>query len=138
MGLKNPKLKLKPLDEIVAKATEVIARHRRKFIRRFLRPCPLNCTFATLVGNDKVTGCTKCGSHNPEHCKRTENFVAVNTKEELYSEFQQLLRDPEALWREFRDIFVFLWVLSAFDDSKHPDERVVQAVQVTKNGTEEQ
>lgn len=132
MELKNPKLRLKSLEDIIAKAAEVVARHRRKFIKRFLRPCPSNCTFATMIGNDRVTGCEKCGSHNPEQCRRPESFVAINTKEELYADFQSLLRDPEELWRSYRDIFVFLYVLSAFDESRTPDEEVVQAVQMKK------
>lgn len=115
MELKNPRIRLKSLEEVVAKATEVITRHRRKFIKRFLRPCPMNCTFATMVGNDRVTGCNKCGSRNPEQCRQPGSFAAVNTKEELYADFQALLRDPEVLWKDFRDIFVFLWVLGVFD-----------------------
>ena len=105
----NMPLKLKSFEEIVEKAAEVIARHRRKFIRKFLRACPANCAFATMVGNDKVSGCDKCGSRNPEQCRRPLSFVAVNTKEELYQEFMNILHDPEALWREYRDIFVFFF-----------------------------
>lgn len=115
MELKNRPIRLKSLEEIIHKATEVISRHRRKFIKRFLRPCASNCAFATMVGNDRVTGCNKCGSRNPEQCKQPENFVAVSTKEELYSEFQSMLRDPEVLWGQYRDIFVFYWVLGVFD-----------------------
>ena len=135
MELKNPRIRLKSLDEIVAKATEVIARHRRKFIKRFQRPCPANCTFATLVGNDRVSGCNKCGSHNPEQCKQPENFVAVSTKEELYSEFTALLRDPEALWQEYRDIFVFYWVLGVFDPLSvegNLDEKLIRTIEKRK------
>lgn len=128
MELKNRRIKLKSLDEIIAKATEIISRHRRKFIKRFLRSCPSNCQFATMVGNDRVTGCKKCGSHNPEQCRQPENFVAISTKEELYTEFTALLRDPETLWQEYRDIFVFLWCLSAFDDNQL-DEAVVQIIE---------
>ncbi len=134
MELKNKPLRLKPLDEIIAKTKEVIARHRRKFIRRFLRSCPINCTFATMVGNERVTGCTKCGSHNPEICKWADDFVPINTKDELYQEFQMLLRDPEVLFREYRDIFALLWVLGAFDtETGGIDEEVVRAVQRKKD-----
>lgn len=135
MELKNRPIRLKQLEDIVQKAAEVISRHRRKFIKKFLRPCPANCQFATMVGNDRVTGCTKCGSHNPEQCKKTENFVAISTKEELYYEFQELLRDPEALWQEYRDIFVFLWVLGAFDplgQEGNLDEQVIAVVEKKK------
>src|SRR5277367_3270519 len=114
MELKNPRIRLKPLEEIIAKCQEIITRHRRKFIKKFLRPCAANCSFATMVGNDRVSGCNKCGSHNPEQCKRPLSFVAISTKEELYQEFTALLRDPEVLWQDYRDIFVFLWCLCAF------------------------
>jgi len=135
MELKNKPLRLKSLEEIVAKTKEVIARHRRKFLRRFLRPCPQNCQFATMIGNDRVTGCTKCGSRNPEQCRRPGDFSPINTKEELYREFQAMLRDPEVLFREYRDIFALLWVLGAFDTEEgNVDERVVQAVQRKKDG----
>ena len=135
MELKNPRIRLKSLEEIIAKATEVIIRHRRKFVKRYTRACPMNCAFATLVGNDRVTGCPKCGSHNPEQCKRQEGFVAVNTKEELYSEFTALLRDPEALWQDYRDIFVFYWVLGVFDPLSvegELDEKLIQTIEKRK------
>jgi hypothetical protein len=135
MELKNPRIRLKSLDEILAKAKEVIARHRRKFVKKFSRPCPANCSFATLVGNDRVTGCNKCGSHNPEQCKRVESFVAVNTKEELYKEFTALLRDPEALWTDYRDIFIFYWVLGVFDplsEEGNLDESLIQTIEKRK------
>ena len=135
MELKNPRIHLKPLEEILEKATEVIARHRRKFVKRFLRPCPMNCTFATMVGNDRVTGCTKCKSHNPEQCRQTESFVAINTKEELASEFTVLLRDPESLFREYRDIFIFFWVLGVFDplaEKGNLDETLIQTIEKRK------
>jgi len=100
-----------------------------------LRPCPQNCTFATMMGNDTVTGCTKCGSRNPEQCRRPESFVAINTKEELYNEFQTLLRDPETLWQDYRDIFIFYWVLGVFDplvDNGSLDEKLIQKIEKRK------
>lgn len=135
MEIKNPRIRLKSLADIVAKAKEVVARHRRKFIKKFLRPCPQNCEFATMVGNDRVIGCKKCGSRNPEQCRQVENFVPINTKEELYAEFQTLLRDPEALWRDYRDIFVFYWVLGVFDPLPHEgnlDENVIKSIEKRK------
>jgi hypothetical protein len=88
-----------------------------------------------MVGNDRVTGCTKCGSHNPEQCKRVRDFVPVNTKEELYNEFQALLRDPEILWQDYRDIFIFYWVLGVFDPLETRgglDEHLIQEVEKRK------
>ena|SRR5271166_2875700 len=135
MELKNPRILLKSVEEIIAKCQEVISRHRRKFIKRYLRPCPANCSYATVVGNDRVTGCTKCGSHNPEQCRRDLDFVAFNTKEELYKEFTALLRDPEALWQDYRDIFIFYWVLGVFDplgDKGNLDEGLIQTIEKRK------
>jgi hypothetical protein len=138
MELKNPKLCLKSVEEIIIKCREVVGRHRRKFIKRFLRACPSNCTFATMVGNERVVGCKKCGSHNPEKCRQPENFIAINTKEELYNEFQTLLRDPEILWQEYRDIFVFFWVLGVFDPLAIKgglDEDLIQTIEKHKTAS---
>lgn len=127
---KHP-LKLKSLEEILVKAQDVIQRHRRKFIRRSSRPCPDNCVYATVVGNSRVTGCPKCGSHNPQKCRNTDTFQPVNSKEELYNEFQAILRDPEALWQDYRDIVVFFWVLGIFDpiDDGVLDEQLIKTVE---------
>ena len=130
LNKKHP-LRLKSAEEIVTKCQEVISRHRRKFIKRSSRQCPDNCTFATMVGNSRVTGCPKCGSHNPQRCRQPEMFQPVNSKEELYNEFQEILRDPEALWQDYRDIFIFFWVLGIFDpiDEGVLDEKLIQTVE---------
>jgi hypothetical protein len=58
-------------------------------------------------------------------------FQPVNSKEELYSEFQAILRDPETLWQEYRDIVIFFWVLGIFDpmDESVLDETMIQTVE---------
>jgi hypothetical protein len=135
MELKNPRIRLKPVEDIIAKCQEIISRHRRKFIKKYLRPCPQNCSYANVVANDRVLGCTKCGSHNPEQCKRPLDFVAISTKEELYKEFTTLLRDPEALWQDYRDIFIFYWVLGVFDPLEtegNLDEKLIQTIEKRK------
>jgi hypothetical protein len=131
MQLTNRPIRLKSVEEIIKKAREVISRHRSKYLKRGLRECPENCTFADVVGGHRVTGCQKCGSHNPEQCKKPELFVPLNSKQELYKEFQSMLRDPEVLWREYRDIFVFYWVLGVFDPIKEGtlDEQVIQKIE---------
>lgn len=108
---------LKSLDEVLARFRELVHRHRRRFLKRYLRPCPNNCRFATVVG-DRVTGCPRCGSRNPEMCKMQERFVPLYSKDELAEQFRQALHDPEVLLRDYRDLCVFMWVTGQFDNQK--------------------
>src|SRR5271157_659701 len=110
----------------------MIARHRRRFIARNLRPCPYNCSMAVSMGR-KITGCFGCESHDPNKCLRTDKFKPAYTKEELAKQFAEELRDPGVLLRDYRDVVVFLWVLGAFDEEKRVDEEVVSRVE-RKNG----
>ena len=58
-------------------------------------------------------------------------FQPVNSKEELYNEFQAILPDPETLWQEYRDIVIFFWVLGIFDpiDEGVLDETMIRTVE---------
>lgn len=123
------KIRPKSPQEIVAAARDTIHRHRRKFLQRNIRPCPANCKAASMLGH-KVVGCAGCGSSNPEQCLRPGRFEPLFTKEELARQFADLLRDPEVLLREYRDVTVFLWVLGAFDkQAKAVDEHIVSNVE---------
>ena len=122
------KVKLKSLDEIVARARDIISRHRRRFLQRNSRPCPVNCKSAEFAGR-QVIGCSGCGSHNPQQCMKQEKFSPVFTKEELFKQFADQLRDPGVLLRDYRDVVVFLWVLGAFDEEKRVDESIVPLVE---------
>lgn len=130
--MKDPLLnliQLKSLEEIIAAAKETIHRHRRRFLKQNLRPCPTNCKGASMVGH-KVVGCTQCGSTNPDVCLKDNKFVPLFTKEELAQQFADQLRNPEVLLREYRDVTVFLWVLGAFDKQKKVlDEHIVSGVE---------
>jgi len=126
------KVSLKSLEEIIAAARETIHRHRRRFLQRNLRPCPINCKGASMVGH-KVVGCGNCGSRNPEQCSRESGFVPLFGKDDLAQQFADQLRNPEVLLREYRDVTVFLWVLGAFDkQSKVIDETIVSDVEKAK------
>ncbi len=127
-------VQLKPLEEVIKAARETVHRHRRRFLQRNLRPCPVNCQGASMVGH-KVAGCTSCGSLNPEQCLKEQKFVPLFTKEELARQFADQLRSPETLLREYRDITVFLWVLGAFDrQEQRVDEKVVASIEEHKKG----
>jgi hypothetical protein len=120
-------VKLKSLDEILARFKEIVQRHRRRFLKRNLRPCPDNCKIADMVGH-KVIGCQGCNSHNIERCFKPEKFVPLFTKEELYAQFKEELRDPQILLREYRDVVVFMWVIGAFD-TEEVNESVIEKVE---------
>lgn len=122
-------VQIKSLDEIITAAKETIKRHRRRFLQRNLRPCPVNCKGASMLGH-KVVGCTNCGSPNAENCIKENKFVPLFTKEELAQQFADQLRDPDVLLREYRDVTVFLWVLGAFDKQKKTlNENIVEKVE---------
>ena len=118
--MKDPllsKVSLKSLEDVVAAARETIHRHRRRFLQRNLRPCPINCKGADMIGH-KVVGCKNCGATSAAKCIKEDKFVPLFTKEELAGQFADQLRDPEVLLRDYRDVTVFLWVLGAFDKLK--------------------
>lgn len=125
------KVKLKSPEEIIARARDIISRHRRRFLSRNLRPCPDNCAMAEMMGR-KVTGCSGCESIDPNKCLRPDKFKSAYTKEELAKQFAEEMRDPGVLLRDYRDVVVFLWVLGAFDE-EHVNEDIVADVE-RKNG----
>jgi hypothetical protein len=114
-------LRVKTKDEIVEQLKEIVHRHRRRFIRRNMRPCPENCQKAEVTRKG-VTGCPGCDSTNPEVCRQEAYFVPISTKEELDQQFREDLRDPQVLRHDYRDIMVFLWVLGQFDTDEVSDE----------------
>ena|SRR5271165_843859 len=123
-------MKVKSIDEILEKFGEVVRRHRRRYLQRNLRTCPLNCKFAELAGN-KVVGCEGCDSHNPDRCYEESKFVPIMNKEELIKEFRDELRNPQILLRDYRDIVFFMWVLGVPID-KEVDEKVISKVENAK------
>jgi hypothetical protein len=125
------KVKLKSLEEILARARDIISRHRRRFLQRNLRPCPMNCKQAEMMGR-KVIGCSGCGSHDPNQCLKNEKFAPLFDKKQLFKQFADQLRDPGVLLRDYRDVVVFLWILGAFDEEL--DEELVPLVE-KKHGT---
>ena len=125
-------IRLKSAEEIMAQLAELVHRHRRRYIRKLTRPCPNNCAYATLAGN-KVTGCQRCNSSNPEHCRAESLFVTVETKEEVAQQFQQDLRDPNVLRHDYRDVMTLLWVLGQFD-GEAPEEPVIASVEKRQAG----
>lgn len=125
LSLINPK----PPEEIITAAKETIHRHRRRYLQRNLRACPENCKRADLVGS-RVVGCAGCGSPNAASCVDEKKFEPQFSKDELARQFAQLIRNPEALLRDYRDVTVFLWVLGAFDKQKRTvNEHIVSKVE---------
>lgn len=124
-------VKLKSLSEIIERARDLIRRHRRRFLKRNLRPCPYNCKLADMMGH-KVIGCSTCGSTDPDQCKQANKFVPMFTKEELAKQFADSLRDPQVLLRDYRDLTVFLWILGGFD--QQVDEHIVSGMESNDTG----
>jgi hypothetical protein len=121
----NRPTKLKSAEEILTKLQELVRRYRRRFIRRNLKPCPYNCQHGKVVGR-KVVGCVNCGSHNPEFCKQPKGFVPLHTKQELVEQFNKMLRDPQTLLQEYRDLVAFMFVLGYFDTPGAVPEHIIQ------------
>ena len=115
---------MKTKDEVFDQLREIVHRHRRRFLRRNLRPCPDNCQYADMTRRG-VVGCHGCRSRNPEVCLDESRFVPDMTKEELDLQFREDIRDPEVQSRDYRDIMVLLWFLE--DDEAEPDEVIAQA-----------
>jgi hypothetical protein len=110
-------IEVKSKDEIVAQLAEIIHRHRRRYLRKYTRPCPINCVYATESNKKGVTGCKQCDSFNPEQCRVESAFVSISTKDEVIEQFRQDLRDPNILRHEYRDVMTLLWVLNSLNDS---------------------
>lgn len=109
-----PPIKLKSVEEILARLEELVKRYRRRYLKRNLQPCPQNCKHAVVVGR-KVVGCAGCGSHNPDFCKAAPRFVPLYSKEELADQFRQMMENPEILLQDYRDLVAFLFVLGQYD-----------------------
>jgi hypothetical protein len=121
------KLKPKSPEEILTRIGDLIQRHRRRYLKRNLRPCPLNCDLAKEVGRT-VVGCVGCSSRNPEVCNQPDNFVPLYTKAELYEQFQEEIQDYEVLVRNYRDLAMLLWVVGVDSD----ETTVIQTIEDAK------
>ncbi len=121
-------MRLKSIEEILAKFREVVHRHRRRYLQRNLRPCPYNCKQAEIGTGHKVLGCESCGSTNPDRCYDASKFVPILSKEECAKQFREELRNPDILLRDYRDIVFFMWVLGVPVEEK-VDETVLQKVE---------
>lgn len=130
-GLDNIRVKSK--EEIVRQLAEIIHRHRRRYLRKYTRPCPNNCAFATESAKKGITGCERCGSTNPEQCRMEQQFVPIETKEEVVERFKQDIRDPIILRHDFRDVMTLLWVLGQFD-GEQPEEHVIATAEKRQPG----
>ena len=111
-------------EEILARFRELVRRYRRRYIKRNLAPCPLNCKHAELAGR-KVVGCGGCGSANPEFCKDPRRFEPLCRKQELADQFNRMLRDPQVLLQEYRDLVAFMWCLGGFDKPAAVPEHII-------------
>ena len=112
---------VKSREEIVEQFREIVHRHRRRFLRKNLRPCPENCQYADMTHRG-VTGCHGCRSNNREICFNERRFVPDMSKEELDLQFREDIRDPEVQARDYRDIMVLLWVLGESDHDQVPEQ----------------
>lgn len=126
-------IEVKSKEEIVSQLAEIIHRHRRRYLRKYTRPCPNNCAYATVSSKKGVTGCTRCDSTNPENCRVEQMFVPISTKEEIADQFRQDLRDPNILRHEYRDVMTLLWVLGQFD-GETPEEHVIATAEKRQPG----
>lgn len=119
-------VRLKSVEEILARLQELVRRYRRRYLQRNLRPCPYNCKHAEVVGRE-IVGCLGCGSHNPEFCKDPPMFLRAFSKQELADEFNRGLRSPQVLLREYRDLVALLWVVGYFDRPEAVPEHIIQS-----------
>jgi hypothetical protein len=83
---------------------------------------------AEIGAGHKVLGCEGCGSTNPDRCIDTRKFVPIYTKEEVFAQFREELRNPQILLRDYRDVVFFMWVLGVPVDEK-VDEKVLEKVE---------
>jgi hypothetical protein len=105
----------KSWDEVFTQLVDIIHRHKRKYIAKNLRPCPLNGAFAD-VNRAGVKGCRRCDSSNIEVCRAASQFVPLTVKQELVDEFSARIRTLKVLQHEYRDILVLLWMLHATEE----------------------
>jgi hypothetical protein len=109
MGLDLTQITVKSRESIVEKLSRIIHHHRRRYMKKHTRPCPINCEYASVVSRG-VTGCTRCDSSNPEVCRQEAYFAPIASKEEIAREFSLDLRDPNILRHEYRDVMALLKV----------------------------
>jgi hypothetical protein len=122
-------LSLRSKEEVVEQLRELIKRHRRRYIKRFMRPCPNNCQTAEVRRN-RVIGCDGCGSSNPEQCTKESAFVPINTKEELAQDFAEDIHDLDVLRHDYRDLMILMWMLGIPLGENSAVEQVVSIAEV--------
>lgn len=114
----NWPFRIKTPEEILSKCKEMVKRHRRKFIQKNLRPCPMNCVLADIAPGREVIGCSGCGSKDPEKCLKDVVFKPLYSKNELVQQFSNQINNPQVLLRDYRDLTVFFYCLGCFDMQK--------------------
>lgn len=121
-----PNFKIKPASEIQRRIRDLINRHRKKYIKRYLEPCVGNCKGALSYVNPELADqfdynedrCTFCKSKEIGACADARKFQPRYTKEELEADFREELKDFNILSRDYRDLCMLLWVIGSFDEEK--------------------
>jgi hypothetical protein len=103
-------LEVRTPAEVLARLRDLFLKHRRRYIRKYMRPCANNCAYASVNAHG-VTGCPRCNCYNPEQCRSEGMFVAIESKDEVASRFLTDIQDETILQHEYRDILTLLWML---------------------------
>jgi hypothetical protein len=121
-------VKIKSPSEILLRLKELVHRHRRRYLRRYLRPLPDNCKYSDVVGR-RVVGCSVCNHNDLTTCKYPQKFKPVYSKDQLCKQFAEDIRNPQILLRDYRDLVVFFWIIGAFDKDNNLNEQVLNRVE---------
>jgi len=118
-------------DEIKQKYKQLLGRNLEKTLQKKLGRKPHNCTHnhvqSTLVNKDnrievEHTGLCMLNGDNPSLwegriCETSADarfcpyFTQKNSKQDVYNEFMEKIKDPEVLQHEYRDLYTLHWVL---------------------------
>lgn len=116
-----PAIQLKSVIDIKAKIRDLLHRHRTRYVKNHLVPCPENCEFAIRIPGKPAMPCPRCQADPGHSCNLEHEFHSRYLRHELEQMFQERANDKEWLARETRDVYMLLWVLGQISPDQEPD-----------------
>jgi len=123
-------IKLKSQQEILKRLRDLIHRHKKRYLKKYLAPSVNNCRGSLAYLRPDLAEhldynedrCTFCKCKDPGSCNDPELFKPRYTKDEIIEKFKEDIKDPQKLPRDFRDVAILMWVLGLFDTDNDDDK----------------
>ena len=109
--------------------------HLKKIYHKSLNKLPSNCKYNKVIELPNKSKLNICGfnlednfeidlCYKPEHAKNCNAFCPAKTKEELYKDFVEEVKDDQLRATKYKDINTLYWIDPELKFEDYPEENV--------------